>query len=91
MRKTWLASAATVCFGLAVATTYLLLTPVPAHAATGYANCTNGRVTCEAYICACTDNRGCIAQDSAGKQTWIDCSTAKKDGVTEVGTVETQN
>lgn len=82
MRKTWLASAASLCFGLAVATSYLLLTPVSALAATGYANCPNGKVTCSAYKCGCTDGAGCIAEDANGTQTWIGCESLprRRDG-----------
>ena len=94
MRKTWLASAASLCLGLAVATSYVLLTPVSALAATGYANCKDApRVTCDAYICACTDNAGCIAVDASGKQTAIPCGvpTRSRDGDGGPAPVETNN
>lgn len=47
---------------MVAATFWLLLTPTPAFAATGSANCAGGKpVTCAAEICHCTDNVGCSA------------------------------
>lgn len=83
MKKTWLATAATLCFGLAVATTYLLLTPVTALAATGYAKCgINPTVYCTAYKCACIENIGCTAEDANGKLTDMPCGgrPTRRDG-----------
>lgn len=82
MKRAWMVSAFTICVGLIGATSYILLTPTSAFAATGEATCPNGQVvTCAAYLCACTDGFGCVAQDKEGRQTLKPCPTGPPKGV----------
>ncbi|MDT4954997.1 MAG: hypothetical protein QOJ02_3135 [Acidobacteriota bacterium] len=67
MKKAWLASVFSICFGLVAATTYILTTPTSAFAATGSAKCADGRViTCQASGCSCEDGWGCRSLDWHG-------------------------
>lgn len=77
MRRTLLASALSACFGLIVATSWVLLTPTPAFAAEGSAKCSGGKtVTCEAQSCICWDNMGCTACNQGSDGKW-NCSETK--------------
>lgn len=58
----------------AVALTY----PVSASAAWGVATCKNGStITCTAYKCDCTDGLGCVAYDSKGNDSLLQCPSGK--------------
>jgi predicted Na+-dependent transporter len=73
MRKALLSSTVAVCFGLMLATGWLLATPVPAHAqmAICTARCGGGKsVSCAGSSCVATDYDGCASDTTHG---WVSC------------------
>jgi hypothetical protein len=78
MKRTWMVSVLSLCFCLLFATTWIMLNPVPAYAATGTADCGNGlQVSCNAADCDCTDGIGCIATNPYQPSVFTGCIGAK--------------
>jgi len=74
MKRRWLTAVLSICFGLLIATTWLLLTPTPVSAATGSADCGNGKhVYCNAADCDCTDGVGCTATNPFQPSVFTGC------------------
>lgn len=77
MKRPLLASALSICFSLVAITSWLLLTPTPALAATGTANCSGGQtVSCSADACWCFDGYGCDACNKQSNGTYK-CTTTR--------------
>jgi len=81
MKRTLLASAFSVCLCLLIVTTWLLLNPVTASAATCVALCRNAdAVSCSGYKCSAADNFGCWYQETQESQTkWVMCRTTHEE------------
>lgn len=61
MKRTLTVSTLSICLSLVVTTAYLLAMPTSAFAAYGEAECEFGeKATCQAYVCSCEDNNGCV-------------------------------
>jgi len=80
MKRAWLTFTLSLCFGLVVATAYVLLLATPVLAATGTATCKNApSVTCAAYRCNCSDGIGCLEEDANGNESVTRCAAPSKD------------
>ena len=75
MKRTLLASALSVCLCLLIVTTWLLLNPITASAATCVAQCRNSdSVSCSGFSCSAADNFGCWYQETQESRTqWRMC------------------
>ncbi len=90
MKRTWSAAVLSICFGLLLATTWLLLTPPPVFAATGTVD-RSGRkiVSCAAQACYCHNGYGCDAcnQQPDGKWKCVTTRCRSSDELEEEGQV----
>lgn len=81
MKRTWTISALSLCLCLLAATSWALLNPTTAYAATGSADCGNGYVIyCKAEDCECEDGVGCTAANAGKPAVFTGCIGPKPDG-----------
>jgi len=79
MRKTWKMYALVACLSLSAASAWLILSPVPAFAAEGTAECGGyTRVKCaeSATRCVCQDGIGCTSYFADGTTSVAKCKDA---------------